>query len=192
MKAIFDSIKQDSMQKLYFLLYLLLSVPFSQAQSIKHTGNLQHTITKVIQGFPNHFSDIKGELLEQDGQQRVYATTTAMAGTPGATVTQYGTDEEHMLSWKNILADEEDFEKAAALFHTYYNELKKLSVNSGETNLHFRAPYDAPEETRKFTTILFTTDEAAVFENVVLDLSMQYVLGIWQLSISMYKLVDTE
>lgn len=180
------------MRQAYLLLVLIFLAVITTAQTNKQTGSFQTTLAKVVQDFPEHFVHIKGDLLQQDGHELVYASTTFVPGTSGATITQFGATAEHELSWKNILAEEADFKQAAGLFHHYYTELSRLHVNLAGTNLHFKAPYDAPEEIRKFTTIQFKTDELALFENVVLDLSLQYMTGLWQISVSMYELIVLE
>ena len=180
------------MRQIYVLLALLFTTVITTAQTHKQSGSLQNTLTAVIRDFPEHFSHIKGDLLEQVGQELVYASSAFVPGTNGATITQFGAPEEHELSWKNILSEEADFKKATASFQKYYSELSKLHVNVTGTNVHFKAAYSTPEEIRKFTTIQFTTEESAMFEDVVLDLSLQYMAGLWQISVSMYKLVSLE
>lgn len=56
----------------------------------------------------------------------------------------------------------ESFEKAKQKFRSLFNQLNNLSADLGQAKpVHFKGKYEAPEEERKFTSVLFEPDPAA-------------------------------
>jgi hypothetical protein len=180
------------MKKYYFL--FLLFIPFLSFAQFHLTGtnnNVSSALTKVLQDFPNHFNVIRGAIISQDVQAVNYASTVNIAGADSSIIIQNGNDSDNIYSWREVVFAAEDFDEAKQKFHEYFSKIKGTQVNINNKKISFHADYATPDDAKRFATILFTASEKTqALKNVVIDLSMQYVLSGWQISISVYEHTD--
>jgi len=76
-------------------------------------NNVSAGLSTVIKDYPNHFSHIKGEVIIHDVQSTDYSCNVQVAGA-SSIVTMHGEDKEDVYSWKAVLLQTDDFEKAKA------------------------------------------------------------------------------
>ncbi|HEY2726337.1 MAG TPA: hypothetical protein VGI61_04135 [Parafilimonas sp.] len=180
------------MKKSLFLFLLLLPfLSFGQLHLITANNSISIALEKVIEDFPNHFNNIRGEVISKDVQAINYTSSVNIAGADSSIIIQNGNDSDNIYSWTETVFATDDFDKAKEKFHEYFTKIKATGVTIENKKLSFHAEYVSPDDAKHFTTILFTTDnEAPQLKNVVIDLSMQYVLSGWQIIISVYEHTD--
>jgi hypothetical protein len=160
----------------------------------KKPNEISPVLSKVIHDYPNSFSSIKGELLEDDPQFSNYACLISIPGIsePGI-ITQYGEEKERAFSWRNVLLETENFEEAKSKFRQYYAQARKTITVIHGIEIKLVADYTEPAEDKKFNSIRFTmqTIEEAM-KDVTVELGMQYEMSGWKITLSVYHIDDTQ
>ena len=172
--------------------FLLISVcSFSQFHLTALNNNVNNVLEKVIEDFPNHFKNIRGSVIDKDVQATNYNCSVNIPGTDSSIIIQNGNDTDNIFSWKEMVFETDDFEKAKQKFHEYFMKIKGTSIKTNNANINFNADYTAPDDAKQFASIIFQAHpETAQFKNVMIDLDMQYVLDGWQINISVYEHKD--
>ena len=180
------------MKKSMFLFFVLL--PFLSLAQLRFAitnNSVSNAIAKVIEDFPNHFNNIRGEMISKDVQAVNYACTINISGADSSIIIQNGNDSDNIYSWTETVFATDDFDKAKEKFHEFFTKIKATAATIDNKKISFHAGYLAPDDTKHFTTILFTANnEAPQLKDVVIDLSMQYVLSGWQIIVSVYEHTD--
>ena len=160
----------------------------------KKSNEISPVLSKVIHDYPNSFSSIKGELLEDDPQFSNYACLLSIPGIsePGI-ITQYGEEKERAYSWRNVLLETENFEEAKKRFKQFYIEASKTITVIHGMEIKLVADYAEPSEDKKFNSIRFTlqTIEETV-KDVTVELTMQYEMSGWKIALSVYHMDDMQ
>jgi hypothetical protein len=180
------------MKKSMFLSFVLLSfLSSAQLHFTSTNNNVSNAIAKVIEDFPNHFNNIRGEIISKDVQAVNYTCTINIAGADSSIIIQNGNDSDNIYSWTETVFATDDFDKAKEKFHEYFTKLKATAVTIDNKKISFHAEYITPNDAKHFTTILFTANnETSQLKDVVIDLSMQYVLSGWQIIVNVYEHTD--
>ena len=114
---------------------------------------------KIIENYPDHFNNLKGELLEENVQSVEYSCNCTISGAEESTITLYSSKKNNVYSWQAVMLTSDDFEKAAQKFSSLFKELKSLAVSTGgASNYHLRGMYESPAVEKKFTSVLFSFD----------------------------------
>jgi len=122
------------------------------------SGGVGSDVKKVIEDYPNRFINLMGEMLVENTQATDYQCNFAVNGAEEAIVTRYSAKKE-ICSWQALMLTTDDFEKAKQKFKALYNQLNNLSVGIGTIkNFHLKGKYEATDEKKKFTTVLFSFD----------------------------------
>jgi len=158
-------------------------------QTMAQTGSQIWTdeLTKVLTAFPDHFSVIRGQVVGEEGDMKVYETAVQIKGTLRSSIRQYGAAEEGLFSWENILYDFEDFDTAVKQFKKLHDDIRRQQIQINGNRVHFTGSYLQPSEWINSTTIQYELSNLPGYEEVVLDATMQYLPGKWQIGISIYK-----
>jgi hypothetical protein len=174
-------------------LCFILSVFISHAQLhlIPTSNPVSDAISKVLLDFPEHFNHIKGNLIDENVQSKEYSSLVNIPSLDSAVIIQNGQEKDNIFSWKTVLFQTDDFEKAKAKFHEYYGKIKPASASLDGKHVTLEANYAAPDEDKRFATILFSPKpETQALKDVVVDLSLQYLLSGWELTVSVYEHKD--
>lgn len=157
----------------------------------KGSNEISTVLSKVIQDYPNYFSHIKGDVVQEDPQVVNYASLVNMKDMPEGTIAQYTAESDQVYSWKNVLLDTENFDEAKKKFHQYYAQVKKTTAIINQMGIRLVADYTEPDESKKFNTIIFKleTIEQSV-KDVVVDLSLRYEIDEWKIILSLYHIED--
>jgi len=179
------------MKKYFFLFLFLIPVLCFGQFHIAGSNTVNGALIKVIQDFPNHFKMIRGEIISQDVQAVNYTSNVNITGADSSIIIQNGSDSDNIYSWQEVVFNTDDFNEAREKFHEYFSKIKGTSVTVNNKKISFHADYIEPDDAKRFETILFTQNpKAAELKDVVIDLSMQYVLSGWQISVSVYEHTD--
>lgn len=173
------------------LMLLLFYCAASRAQlpALRLSGQISPVLSKVIVDFPNDFEHIRGEVLSTGPEVSTYAALLTIREMEPGIVEQYGDERDHLYSWSNILLETDDFEEAKKKFHSYYTDIKRTTAVIHNFSVRLVSDYTEPDESKKFTHIIFpleTIEES--LKDVVVELSMQYELSDWKITVSLYRL----
>lgn len=159
----------------------------SLAQSV-FSNNTSAGLEKVIQDYPNRFKNIKGEVIVENPQTTEYKSTIQIPGASSCIVTRYSATKNDVYSWGCTLAKTGDFNAAKNKFREIYAEIKNSIIKiEGEKPFILTGHYEAPNEEKKFTTIIFEMLPAVGdMKKVKIDLSLQYEMTGWKVSLSVY------
>ena len=145
-------------------------------------------IKKVIEDYPNRFINLMGEVKMENTQSTDYQCNFNVNGAEEAIVTRYSAKKE-ICSWQALMLTTENFEKARQKFKALYNQLNNLSVDIGDKkNFHLKGKYDAPEEAKKFSSVLFSFEPGIdAVKKLKVEISMQYEAPMeWKVKVLVY------
>lgn len=179
------------MKKILPVLLFFLS-PVLQAQfSLHGAANLGEPLAKILKDFPNHFKNLKGALLADNIESTDYICTTVLPGSLSSAITLHGAEKDNDYSWEAVMDSVEDFDKAKTEFNRLYKEIKKTTFFIDAEKISLSADYAAPSEDMQFSTIIFRPVPVNdSMQHAVVELSLQYLITHWQVTISIYNKED--
>ena len=132
---------------------MLLSASLS-AQGV-FSNKTQVVLEKVIQDYPNHFYNIKGELLSQALQTSRYRSTLQLPGSASSTITVATGNEGS--GWTCTVLETKNFVEARAKYATIYSQLSNsIITTAGQKTFILSGQYENPAEEKKSTCIIFS------------------------------------
>lgn len=179
---------KNSVKPLVLLTIISLFCITTSAQlKLPLANSIANDVKKVIEDYPNRFINLMGEIITQHQQSTDYQCNFKVNGAEEAFVTRYSSKKE-VCSWEALMLTTESFEKARQKFKSLYNQLHNMSVKLGETSYRLKGQYNAPEESKKFTEILFSFEPAnEVSKKLRIEISMQYIEPMeWKVKILVY------
>jgi hypothetical protein len=133
---------------------VLLSATIS-AQGV-FSNKTQSILEKVIQDYPNHFYNIKGDLIGQTHQAAEYRSTLQLPGSSSCTITLISTSHVAGNSWTCAVFEAGNFELAAARFREIYEQIaNSIITTSHRKTFILTGQYENPAEDKKRTRIVF-------------------------------------
>ena len=145
-------------------------------------------IKKVIGDYPNRFIHLMGEIIEEHPQSTDYQCNFKVNGAEECLITRYSAKKE-VCSFEALMLTTDNFEKARQKFRSLYNQLNNLSADLGNSgSIRFKAPYEAPEEKMKFTSIVFNPEPASEeTTRLRVELRLQYFEPMeWKVKVLVY------
>lgn len=113
-------------------------------------------IKKVIEDYPNRFTNLIGEVKAEHPQSTDYSCTFEVNGAEESFFTRYSAKKE-INSWEALILTTEDFEKAKKKYKSLFNQLNNLSIHaSGMKSFHLKGKFEEPDELVKFGSVLFS------------------------------------
>ncbi len=145
-------------------------------------------VKKVINDYPNQFSNLKGELIVQNPQSIDYECNFKVNGAEQATITQYNSKNNAICSWQALMLTTESFEDAKKKFRSLYGQLNNLTVNTDVSQAgRLNGAFEAPAEEKKFTSVVFAVDNADEgLKKLRVELVMHYELLEWKVKVLVY------
>ena len=135
------------------LLFSLLTLAASAQDVFSNKTNA--ALKKVIEDYPNHFHNIKGDRLSEHAEETDFKSKVEVPGSINCVVAQYSTKKD-AYSWNCELFASADFEQAKSKFSELYKEIHNTIVKiEGEKPFILNGKYELPEEAKKLTTIPF-------------------------------------
>jgi len=180
---------RNSVKTLAFItIAAFLSITTAAQLKLPVLNGIGPDIKKVIQDYPNQFSNIKGEVITQNPQSTDYACNLKVNGAEEVSITQYSANKKYPIaSWQAVMLTTDDFEDAKKKFKSLFNQLNNLSSNE-TVSFHLKGKYETPVEEKKFTSVIFTADNGSTtLKKLRVELSMQYELLEWKLKVLLYE-----
>jgi len=126
------------------------------------SNKTQSILEKVIQDYPHHFHNIRGELVSQAHQTSAYRSTVQLPGSPSCMVVLTGAGSNGAAagegySWACTVLDAESFEKAQERFHDIYGQLSNSIIHTNpQKTFILSGQYEEPSVDRKVTRVVFS------------------------------------
>ena len=137
------------------LAMVLLTATLS-AQGV-FSNNTQSILEKVIRDYPNHFYNIKGELIGQALQATRYKSTIQIPGASAAIITLYSASHNESSGWSCTILETGDFKQARKKFAEIYSQLSNSIITiSGQKTFILSGQYEEPAEEKKSVRVLFS------------------------------------
>ena len=161
----------------------LLSATLS-AQSV-FSNKTQVVLEKVIQDYPNHFHNIKGELIGQASQASRYRSTLQLPGAVSGTVT-LNTSSAPGSGWVCVVLNTESFEMAKSRYSEIFSQLSNSIITSGnQKTFILSGQYEAPTEDRKTSRVVFSLlPGVGEMKNLKVELSLLEAEKGWKIVLS--------
>ncbi|HEX4375274.1 MAG TPA: hypothetical protein VHZ50_18355 [Puia sp.] len=166
---------------------LLVITAISFAQGV-FSNKTNAALEKVIQDYPNRFNNIKGTVLIENPQSTEYNSTVQIPGSNSCIVTRYNSPKNDAYGWSCVAFENEDFDQVKSKFKELFGQIKNSIVKLGGSKpFILTGTYVDPDEAKKFTTILFELlPSGGDVKNLKVDLSIQYIITGWKISLSVY------
>jgi hypothetical protein len=144
-------------------------------------------VKKVIDDYPNRFANLMGDVIVENTQSTDYRCNFNVNGAEEAVVTRYSAKKE-ICSWQAVMLTTESFEKARQKYRSLFNQLNNLSVHFGAASYRLKGSYEAPEEAKKFSSILFSFDPVnEAGKKLKVEIAMQYEAPMdWRVKLLIY------
>jgi hypothetical protein len=178
-----------SVKTLVLITIASLVFNYSNAQlklpAINGVGN---DVKKVIEDYPNRFINLMGEVIKENTQSTDYQCNFKVNGAEESFVTRYSAKKE-VCSWQALMLTTQSFDKARQKFKALFNQLNNLSLNTGGgKNVHLKGNFEAPEETKKFTSVIFSIEpELEATQKLKIEISMTFHSPMeWEVKVLVY------
>jgi hypothetical protein len=140
---------------------ILTFAPFVLSASLSAQGvfsnRTQVVLEKVIQDYPNHFYNIKGELIDQALQTARYRSTLQLPGSASSTVTLATTTSGPGSGWTCSVLETPDFDSARTRFAEIYDQLSNSIITTvGQKTFILNGQYETPSQDKKYTQVMFS------------------------------------
>ena len=170
-------------KSLVVLTIFSLSLTISNAQlTIRQKASIASDVKKVIDDYPNHFTNILGELIVENPQSTDYQCNFSVNGAEECIITRYSS-KKPVFSWQALMLTTDNFEKARARFRSLYAELNNLSSGT----MHLKGSYESPAEEKKFTSVLFSFDNAGgSIDKLKIELTIESEGMDWKVKVLVY------
>jgi hypothetical protein len=162
---------------------VLLSATIS-AQGV-FSNRTQITLEKVIQDYPNHFYNIKGELISQASQTTRYKSTVQLPGSASSVVTLVSSGNEGS-GWTCTVLVTNSFGAAKEKYATIYGQLSNsIITTSGQKTFILTGQYENPAEDKKYTSIVFALlPGVGDMKKLKVELSLREEQNSWKIVLS--------
>ena len=166
------------------LVFMVSATSFSQGVFNNTTNS---ALQKVIEDYPNKFSNIKGDLLGENIQTIDFYSKVQIPGIP-CVLTQYSSAKKDIYSWRAELLEEEEFEEAKKRYKEIYSQIRNTIVKiDGEKPFILNGAYLAPTEDRKFNVVSFQLlPSGSDMDKLRIELSMNYMVTAWKVTLTVY------
>lgn len=175
---------------------LLLSMPFyALAQQSAFTNQTHTTLQKVINDYPNHFRNIKGDLIVENPQTTDYSSKVEIPGSVNTVITKYSSEEDkEIYSWKCVLLESEDFETVSKKYKEIYNQMKNSIIKlDGNKPFILNGNYADPTEEKRYTSSPFSLVPASGdLKKLKVELTLEYLITEWKVSLLVYDQPDED
>lgn len=169
----------------WLLLFTLLTLT-TAAQGV-FSNKTNAALKKVIEDYPNRFSNIKGDRISTADVAVNYKSKVVIPGSANCTLTQYSNGDVY--SWKCELFSSADFEKAKSKYSELYHEIHNTIIKlEGQKPVILNGQYEAPEKSKKQNSIIFNfLPNTGIIKKLNVELQISSERGEWKISLRVYE-----
>jgi hypothetical protein len=163
---------------------VMLSASLS-AQGV-FSNKTQIIVEKVIQDYPNHFYNIKGELIAQAVQTSRYKSTLELPGAASSTVTFLSVAGTEGSGWTCTVLQTTSYDEARTRYAEIYGQLSNSIVSAaGQRTFILSGQYEEPIPDKKENEVSFTLlPGVGEMKRVRVELTLCSEGGNWIVAIS--------
>lgn len=165
---------------------VLISATLS-AQGV-FSNKTQSILEKVIQDYPNHFYNIKGELIGQALQTARYKSILQLPGSSSCTITLYTASPNEGSGWSCTVLEASDFAQAKKKFAEIYGQISNSIITTGgggQKTFILSGQYEEPVEEKKGSHVVFSLlPGMGEMKKLKVELSLQEEANGWKISLS--------
>lgn len=174
--------------KRVFSFLILFTTAFAGLSQGVFTNDVNSALQKVIQDYPNHFSNIKGAQVNGNTHTVQYYSTVEVPGSLNCILVQYGATKKETYSWRCVMLESERFtdakDKFAELYHQIGNTIIKIE---GEKPFILSGKYETPSDAKKITAVIFQLLPASSqMQKLKVELTLQHYINGWKVVLSVY------
>jgi hypothetical protein len=161
---------------------VLLSATLS-AQGV-FSNKTQVVLEKVIQDYPNHFYNIKGELISQALQSSRYKSTLQLPGAESTVITVSSGNQGS--GWSCVVMETKSFTEARERFAAIYGQLSNSIITAGGQKTYILSgQYETPTEEKKSTCIVFSLlPGVGEMKKLKVELTLRQEQNGWKIQLS--------
>jgi hypothetical protein len=169
---------------------LMLTLPLWSYPQGVFTNQTHSALEIVLNDYPKHFRNIKGNLVNADPQTTDFASKVEIPGAINTVITRYSSsNEKEIYSWKTTLMENEDFDESAKRYKDIFSQLSNSIIKiEGEKPFILTGTYNTPTDEKRFNSSVLQLLPAASgrLANVKVELTMEYLVTEWKISILVY------
>jgi hypothetical protein len=171
------------MRSLFLTLTPVLISATLSAQGV-FSNKTQVVLEKVIQDYPNHFYNIKGELISQALQTSRYKSTVQLPGAESTVITVSSGSQGS--GWSCTVLETKSFADARDRFATIFGQLSNSIITAGgQKTFILSGQYETPAEEKKSTYICFTLLPAVGdMKKLKVELTLRQENNGWKIQLS--------
>jgi hypothetical protein len=172
------------------LLALLISLN-ADAQGV-FSNNTNAALKTVIEDYPNHFNNIKGDRISVYEPSVNYKSKVIIPGSVNCVLTQYKTNE--LYSWTCELFSSTDFQKAKTRFSELYSEIHNTIIKlEGQKPVILNGQYQAPIKDKKQNIIAFHfLPGTGIIQKLHVEMQLQSEGGEWKIVLQVFETPASE
>jgi hypothetical protein len=172
------------MTKVIWLLLFTCLTLTTTAQGV-FSNKTNAALKKVIEDYPNHFINIKGDRISAIDLAVNYKSKVVIPGSVNCTLTS----KDDTYSWDCELFTSPDFEKAKSKYNDLYNEIHNTIIKlEGEKPVILNGQYETPEKDRKESSIFFHfLPNTGIIQKLSVELQLQSDGGEWKINLHVYE-----
>ena len=143
-------------------------------------------LTRVIEDFPNHFRNIKGEQIGDNNAD--FKSKVEIPGAITCVLSEIGPSKD-TYAFKAELYQTNDFEQARKKFSELYNQIHNTIIKiEGEKPVILNGKYEVPDGGKKFTSIGFHVLPATgQMRKLKVELLLQESGGGWKIALNVFE-----
>ena len=177
------------MRSIILTLAFLLNAAWLFSQEDVFSNKTNVALEKVIRDYPNHFHNIRGDMITQHAQVSEYKSTISVPGASYCSIWKYMVANNEVYNWNCTTFNSPNFMQARARFKEVYDQIENTIIKiEGQKPFILNAQYRTPTELHNINSISFellpTVDE---MRNLKIDLSLEKELNIWKVKLSVYE-----
>ena len=148
------------------------------------SNKTQVILEKVIQDYPNHFYNIKGELISQALQSSRYKSTLQLPGARSTVITVAAGNQGS--DWSCVVLETRNFTEARDRFATIFGQLSNSIITAGgQKTFILSGQYETPTEDRKSTAIIFSLlPGVGEMKRVKVELVLRQEQNVWKIQLA--------
>lgn len=159
----------------------------TSSSALPMSSAFRSDIQKVVEQYPQHYAQIRGEVINKNPQTVEYLSTVKPDGAQDATIMKYSAEGKEVVTWQSTVLVTEDYEKAAQKYKWLYQQLKGMNIKYVADMYTLRGPYAEPDESIGFATSVLTPAHPPVpLAKLKVEVQLNFEFPEWKVSLLIY------
>jgi len=151
-------------------------------------NSFRNDVQKVVEDYPHQFASLRGEEVVKNPQTVEYASLLVPSGAQQSSIVKYSSVNKAIYSWQAVMLTTESFEEAQKKYKWLYGQLKGMNVKYVADLYTLRGAYEAPDESRRFTTSVLTLQAPPTpLQKLKIEVLMEFEFPEWKVSMFVYE-----